>query len=410
MTDLYDPVSENRLVATALVYEVELDDMLDLVAPTDLSGEYRPAIWQAIGDLHEQGLVADAAAVRTRCRTRGVDLDAGQLVALQAEATGRTWRTHAARVLELATRRRLIGEAEALAQAARDLRTDPADALDSHLAAVSGCALRQSDVPADVMTLDAVSREDTKAAPWVVPGLMRQGHRAIIVGDEGAGKTWLSAQVAYAVSQGLHPFTMSGGQPEAIEPQAVLVLDCENPRDAVVTRFRAMRVVAERWSSCYDPTRAFLHHRPGGIDLRRRSDFAELVALLREVQPALVVVGPLYKTYRKKDREDAEDTVLSVQAVLDDLRTQHNFALLMEAHAPHGSSGQRDRRPFGSSAWLRWPEFGIGLEPKDDRSLTLELTRWRGDRAKANWPWQVHRGVTSCPWPWAATYKNGAPA
>lgn len=405
MTDLYDPVAENRLLATALVYDTELVDMLDAVAPTDLSGAYRPSIWQAMADLHGQGFAIDVAAVLTRCKVRGLDLDVAQLVALQAEATGRTWKTHAARVLELSTRRRLIGEAEELERLARDPMVDPADALESHLAAVVGVADRKGELPVDVLTLDAVSREDTAAAPWVVPGLLRQGHRAILVGDEGAGKTWLSAQIAYAISQGLHPFSLSGGQPEACEPQPVLVLDCENPRDSVVARFRAMREPAERWSTCYDPTRAFLHHRPGGIDVRRRSDLAELQALLREIRPALVVVGPLYKTYRRAPNEGDEDVVLNVQAVWDDLRTQHNFAMLMEAHAPHGTSGNRDRRPFGSSAWLRWPEFGIGLEPKDNASKVLELTRWRGDRAKAVWPWQVERGITSSPWPWAGIYR-----
>lgn len=405
MTELYDPIAENRLLATGLVYDSTLAEMLDEVSFTDLSGAFRPAIWQAMGDLHAQGLLVDAAAVLSRCRARGLELDAAQLVNLAAEATGRTWRTHAARVLELSTRRRLIGEAGALEAAARDPLVDPADALDAHLAAVAGAAYRKGELPDDVLTLDAVSREEVTNAPWVVPGLLRQGHRAILVGDEGAGKTWLSAQIAVGASQGLHPFAMSGGQPEVIDPQPVLVLDCENPRDSVVSRFKAMREPAERWSTCYDPSRAFLHHRPGGIDVRRRADVAELQALLREVRPALVVVGPLYKTYRRAPNEGDEDVVLNVQAVWDDLRTQYGFAMLMEAHAPHGSSGNRDRRPFGSSAWLRWPEFGIGLEPKDNASKVLELTRWRGDRAVATWPWQVERGITSSPWPWAAIYR-----
>jgi replicative DNA helicase len=70
----------------------------------------------------------------------------------------------------------------------------------------------------------------------------------------------------------------------------------------------------------------------------------------------------------------------------------------METHAPHGGSFGRDLRPFGSSVWLRWPEFGIGIhtDPDDDRNYLLK--HWRGPRDVRPWPSVLCRGAG--PWPW----------
>jgi len=71
--------------------------------------------------------------------------------------------------------------------------------------------------------------------------------------------------------------------------------------------------------------------------------------------------------------------------------------LVMETHAPHGGNFGRDLRPFGSSVWLRWPEFGIGLRKEDDDRYLVE--HWRGPRDKRTWPTALQRRRE---WPWTA--------
>jgi len=82
-------------------------------------------------------------------------------------------------------------------------------------------------------------------------------------------------------------------------------------------------------------------------------------------------------------------------------------ALITEAHAGH-ASGENGRglRPAGSSLFLRWPEFGMGMRPKD-RTADLEdamrevvLRAWRGARSERSWPTELVRNADPNGWPW----------
>jgi replicative DNA helicase len=76
------------------------------------------------------------------------------------------------------------------------------------------------------------------------------------------------------------------------------------------------------------------------------------------------------------------------------------ITMILETHSPHGSSASgRDLRPFGSSVWLRWPEFGIGLRPVDpsNSSAGVDVEHWRGPRDVRPWPNRLMRGKR---WPW----------
>ena len=54
-------------------------------------------------------------------------------------------------------------------------------------------------------------------------------------------------------------------------------------------------------------------------------------------------------------------------------------------------------RPAGSSAWLRWPEFGYGLRraKEDDggeHPNVVDVVAWRGSREERCWPQRLVRG------------------
>ena len=123
--------------------------------------------------------------------------------------------------------------------------------------------------------------------------------------------------------------------------------------------------------------------------------------------------GPLYKLYRRHGREDMEQAALDFTEKLDDLRVRYNFALILEHHAPKSNGGGfRELNPFGSSLWLRWPEFGITLEPKGNYSPTddkfsVEIGRFRRDREVADWPDELDRGINHSVVPWNPRWLRG---
>lgn len=305
----------------------------------------------------------------------GVD---GVVVALERAAYRR-------RITQVAGELRVLADAD-------DLDLDGlASQAEQHTAGLTVQASRSAGVWLEEFIGQADSDD-----PWVIPGMMRRGWRSIVVASEGGGKSTLLAQCAVAASHGVHPLAFT-----PIAPQPVLLVDLENPRSVIRRRLRQLHGL----NRCGHTPQFRLLPEPGGLDLRRPRARAMLEAELRLVRPSLVVLGPLYKAYSRQGRESDEEAVMATQHVLDALRTRYGFALMIEHHAPHGDGYKREMRPIGSSAWLRWPELGIGMERDPDRAGSVRLTRWRGDRSTNNWPTHLDRDTR---WPWAGRWPKGS--
>lgn len=296
----------------------------------------------------------------------------------------------------LRVRRDIITQAEEAVLLARDLTVDPLDALEA-----TQQAMATVDAPAesvrDMWYLDEFIDQPVETDPWVIPGMFRSGWRAVVVASEGVGKSYLSRQIAMAAASGVHPLNF-----EPMPPITTLVVDLENPAGQITKAGREIRRAAQQQGT-YDRERCFLWHRPGGIDLRRRSDRAQLEGVIARSRPDFVTLGPLYKAYTQKASEGHELPAGEVQHVLDDLRTRYNFALLLEHHAPKAQGSIRDILPYGSSLWLRWPELGLKLLPKEGDSKTLNVGRWRADRMDCAWPDRITRGTS---WPWCGEWDQ----
>ena len=147
-----------------------------------------------------------------------------------------------------------------------------------------------------------------------------------------------------------------------------------------------------------------LRRFPQGLDLAHPRDRAELHHLCTLTQPELLLIGPAYKLYIGGAGAREEDLARQVTNTLDSLREEFGFALILEHHSPHASPGseQRSVRPIGSSLWLRWPEFGMGIRPQKGTRPTDrqgELIPWRGPRDERPWPEQLASGgPSSLPW------------
>lgn len=244
--------------------------------------------------------------------------------------------------------------------------------------------------------------EDVDPDDVVVPGLFNREWRVVTVGLEGSGKSWLARQVIELAAQGLHPFRQA-----TFTPIRTLTVDLENPRESVRSTQQRIKPLLQRQRH-YDRSRSRYWRQPQGIDIRSSRGYSELVTVLRDAKPDLVYIGPAYHMARQSPRESDEMYATSVLDIISDLRTRFRFAVMIEHHAPHGDSAHREIRPFGSSAWLRWPEIGIAMKPAgpDDRPFdAMEFGRWRRDRVVNQWPAKivrVSRGMR--PW-WDAGVK-----
>ena len=238
---------------------------------------------------------------------------------------------------------------------------------------------------------------------WLIPDFLERRDRMLVTAGEGGGKSVLLTQIALMCAVGIHPWTH-----EHVEPRNVLLVDLENSQRMVTRRLSWLRKQA---GVGFDPQRLRVHSRQAGIDLTTRTDRRWLIDRCEANAAELLVIGPVYRMssgVAARGDTGGEDQARTVTKALDEIRNRCNVTLLMETHAPHGSGPfGRDLRPFGSSVWLRWPEFGLGLRLDDDedRRDKWKLEHWRGPRDVRTWP--THLARNSGRWPWTPIMPTG---
>lgn len=407
----HDADTEAALLGALMLSPLAIDHVRHTLTASDF---YRPAhghVYDAVLALHARGEMVDAVTVRDYLTANGLAAQLGDqalLLQLMADAGPVTTVPAYARIiLDRALRRRLMLEGLALAQQASDLASDAGETLEVHQALVASMGNATLDYEPDDMAIeDFLQRPRSSVSPWVVHGLVRRQHKIMIVGGEGAGKSWVLRFVAMCAAYGVQPFRHT-----KTAPVRTLIIDLENPEDALFDSFETIL----KQVATYNPQQQVhnrLWWRPAGINLRNRLDVAELENVIRARRPDLVCLGPLYASYENGTGDFGWETAArQVQVVLKDLMVRYNFGLLIEDHAPQSDSkGKRDMRPYGSSLWRRWPEVGIGMEPVEGRSDAFRLARWRGDRVPMDWPtWLVRGSASKSPWPFVGVWDDELP-
>ncbi len=396
----HDPELERALIGAALLDPDLIPHLAQTIAPTDLYGPDHAQILEALYAEHDAGHHVTATTVAARLTiTAPAKTLADCMAACPAISAAPTY---AIKLADLAALRRIQALASDTLESIRsDHAADPARLIDTMSA-----NLASIDLAADTRAIDGLwTAEQMMHAEWpeppaVVPGFLTVEDRLMVVGLEGKGKSTMLRAWTAMIAAGVHPLDPD----RAIPPQTTLLVDLENPERVIRAGLRAMK--------CQPPNMHILA-RPGGIDLRSRRDRSLLHRVCERIQPKLITIGPLYKMHRPGKGENDEDAAVALQSVLDELRIRFGCALLLEHHAPKGSDIFRKLVPFGSSAWLRWPEFGWQLIPYDEREqipsekgTALQLGTFRGDRVVVDKPHHFYRGMT---WPWMPYWLDGPP-
>lgn len=414
-SELLDPGAEGTLLAAVMDQPHLMKLFADL--PPDLFGTpINRSIRDTIVGLYEDEQPFDHSSVvrrlerhtSSRAQAQGAQ---SRVFGMMGKGQNIHASPHIDRLVALMRARATNNAAQRLAfRVTESVRMDEPGVLDEGLIeAIAHLQDLESDagLPGDQeppLSLDALLAElDT--FDWLIPGLLERMDRLILTGYEGTGKSYLLAQIALTICAGLHPFL---GRAVAGH-RRVLVVDSENSKRQTRRRYRKIKKMVEDMCRKEDqeiPDWSQLFRfviRPEGIELNDPLQMRRIEGAIIAQQPDLVIIGPLYRLHKLNTQD--EDAAKELVRLLDYLRVKHNFTLLSEAHVNHGGGYGKDRglRPTGSSVFMRWPEFGLGLKPASgtedqEHPNKVDLVAWRGGREERFWPATLHHNFRDLPW------------
>lgn len=316
-------------------------------------------------------------------------------------------------IIDCSRRRRLIAHCSVAIAGAYEVGNDFDDVL-GMLDPVGDRLLSARDI--DVAGLAEVrewtaSRVEEEAAAggpvWLIPHILRPRWRVIIVASEGVGKATFMRQIGLHAAAGRDPFDPA----RRIRPLRTLYVDLENGETTIRHQHRIVNSTVDLVEATNGEY--WLWHQEGGMDLRQRTWRRKFEDVLLRVHPELVLLGPLYKAFRRATNETDEQAATDFLQTIDDLRTRYNFAVVFEHHAPKASiAGKRDLAPFGSSALLRWPEWGIALHDQSKQHhgvgpLEVDVETFRKPREPADWPDRLTRAALGSSLAWQPRWTAG---
>jgi len=394
---LADVDTERALLGACLLSDFALDDSARIVQPPDFVAHRHQQIYAAMLTQREHGRID----IITLADQLGEDalpyLHELQNATPAISNAGRYART----IANWKLRRDLLRASDQIATLAK-LEDDAGEAAD-HARAL----LQHLDLPAGIGApdpdVDSYIGSVATEYDWLIPGFLEYRDRLLVTASEGAGKSVLLAQIAVQAAAGIHPWTL-----KAVEPRNVLMVDLENGERLLSRRLAWICSRLDR--SRFDRQRLRVNSRTQGLDLTTRTDRRWLMDRCRANAAELVVIGPAYRMsagVAERGDTGGEDHIRKVTHALDEIRHTCNVALVMETHAPHGGGEgkTRDLRPFGSSVWLRWPEFGIGIRRDGESQTRYKLDHWRGPRDQRTWPTHLEKDAGK--WPWTPIMPDG---
>lgn len=400
-TPPFDTRAEQSAIGLCIL-RGSIPDPLNDLHPSDFYQPAHEAIWTAMRWLLAQGTRCDGNAVHARLMETKQSAALVELVSIVGSSWVGTPENLAAVILDRAGRRHLIDVHVRGLQRAYDSEEDYETQLQHSEAELAKVPAQDSGSVDSLMTLDEFLGETIPQPEWVIDGLLARGERLILTGLEGWGKSTMCRQLALCAAAGIEPFTG-----RRIQPKTVLLVDAENPSFIMQKRFGELRRAINAHGAPIEHGRFWMDRRPAGMNVGEAGDRRWLQRRVKIVNPDLLVIGPAYKLHDAGNDDKDETIARTVTSVLDDIRG--DAALVLEHHAGNEQAGmQRPVRPFGSSLWRRWPEFGYGIRPiKPPKGMTekdvemnrfVDLVSWRGSRDERAWPKQMRSGGDGLPW------------
>ena len=185
----------------------------------------------------------------------------------------------------------------------------------------------------------------------------------------------------------------------------MLYIDGQDPEWQQMPDWRLMAGLAARHTGHSVPNEnlQILSEWRNEPDLITPDGQAWLYERITSYQPQVVLMGPVQNIVGRDTKDD--EVVRRFKHTVNSARSICGSAFIIEHHAPHRAAGDKERqmRPYGSSLFLKWPDYGYGLKPTEDAEV-YDLHPFRRPRVRSRaWPEQLRQGTpNSMEFPWVA--------
>jgi DnaB-like helicase N terminal domain/AAA domain len=373
--------AEEDVLGAILLSEQALEAAAEEVEPSDFYGLSNGRIFEAALALHASGVRVDALTLAAELERLGLLEKVGGAARIQALAAlvppVTQVRQYARLVKQKARQREVVRELGPLVEEARNGGVD-AEKVSTALEAVRGLFTAPEDHSLAVLTArELCALPDPPDSDTLLGPLLIRGHRLVIGGHTGEGKTTLALQAVRAVVHGEEFLDWKG--PGGCR---ALVIDAEQGLKSIK---RALREAGLTGSDLVDYVRV-----PDGLSLDTNpGDIAKVERLLEQGGYSVVVLDPLYKLH--SGDSNAEREAVDLMRRLDGWRERYGFALILPVHLRKPPVGAKFSMHefFGSSAYLRGAEVVIGLQRVSDGYSRLHIFKDRDGDLPVGQAWEL---------------------
>lgn len=204
---------------------------------------------------------------------------------------------------------------------------------------------------------------------WLWEPYLARGKLAVLDGDPGTGKSFVTVDLACRISRGL---PMPGAASATQEPATVLLMNAEDDaRDTIRPRVLAANG---------DPERVRIFASPGiGLERVPRfpEDFAALEAAVRGTRAALVVIDPMMAFFPPDVSANNNQSICTALMPFSAMAANTGACVLLVRHLRKSGGASAIYRGVGSIGILGAVRTGlmVARHPDDPELRVLSLTK-----------------------------------